>query len=795
MVRSPHRITRLFGAVRAELAIRRAVARGLSPPAPTLRAGLARRPGLQLSAVPPRGRGAAGRRQLEQCAPRRRRNRQPRLLDRRAVRAPGLHDRGSAPHALFRLRKAAALSRRGGLPAAQYRQPAAAAQKRFPRGGLCPPIPIDRRQMAGPRAVRVVARGLDQNRRRAARNSGAAGFAGQRHQVDAELGQRELPFLGLVRAEHDVFVGVDAEPAIGLQLGVELAGTPAGIAQRQQAFLRPAALADGAQNLERGGERDIAAHHQRAVLDVIGGMQHETAPDLDRAAEMDLCSAFRAGALDAELPHQIRPSDVVQQPVDHQPHCAVGIVRADVDHRAREARILHLRHGDQKMAGKRGHDILLPQEISAALDAGKRGKRIIALVLGIFMFAAAAPAMAQDPAPPWFSTDKGRVRFFAPPPRGSARASVRLGLQFELAPHWKIYWRSPGDAGYPPRLDWSGSKNLADAVISWPAPQRFSVLGLETMGYTDAVVLPITARLIENGNALSLVAALDYLTCNDICIPYQAKLRLDLPSGAAPAGAQGYAALIAQYQALVPGNGDAAGLKLLGAAVETGARPALLLRLHSDQKLIQPDAFIEGAGEVDFAAPVTLPGETPGETVLRLAAEGKSSAIAELAGQTLTVTLVDGARAMEGNVTPVLAPASSPGLHTWLIMLALALAGGLILNFMPCVLPVLAVKLLAAVTHREQGSRAVRAGFLASAAGILAAFLGLAVFAVGLRLAGLYAGWGLQFQSPLLLGVMIVLLLVFAANLWGLYQIPLPGFVAALGERKALLGSFGAGVR
>ncbi|HXM85031.1 MAG TPA: hypothetical protein VN899_04450, partial [Stellaceae bacterium] len=96
------------------------------------------------------------------------------------------------------------------------------------------------------------------------------------------------------------------------------------------------------------------------------------------------------------------------------------------------------------MAGKRGHDILLPQEISAALDAGKRGKRIIALVLGIFMFAAAAPAMAQDPASPWFSTDQGRVRLIAASPAVSDGASVRLGLQFELAPHWKIYWRSPG---------------------------------------------------------------------------------------------------------------------------------------------------------------------------------------------------------------------------------------------------------------------------------------------------------------------------------------------------------------
>ena len=428
------------------------------------------------------------------------------------------------------------------------------------------------------------------------------------------------------------------------------------------------------------------------------------------------------------------------------------------------------------------------------MDAGKRGKRIIALLLGIFMFAAASPALAQDPASPWFVTDQGRVRLIAASPRTGDGASVRLGLQFELAPHWKIYWRSPGDAGYPPRLDWSGSNNLAAATIFWPAPQRFSVLGLETMGYTDAVVLPITAQLAAPGKALSLEATLDYLTCSDICVPYQAKLRLELPAGAAPAGAPNYAALIAQYQAQVPGNGEAAGLKLLGAALETGARPALLLHLSSDRPLIQPDAFIEGARDVDFAAPVTLPGSAPGETVLRLAAEGQNNAIAALVGQNLTVTLVDGARAMEGNVTPALASAPAAGLDTWLAMLALALAGGLILNFMPCVLPVLAVKLLAVVAHREAGSRAVRAGFLASAAGIVAAFLGLAVFAVGLRLAGLYAGWGLQFQSPSFLGVMIVLLLLFAANLWGLYQIPLPGFVAALAGRKAMLGSFGAGV-
>ncbi len=265
----------------------------------------------------------------------------------------------------------------------------------------------------------------------------------------------------------------------------------------------------------------------------------------------------------------------------------------------------------------------------------------MALVMGIFMLAAASPAQAQDAASPWFSTDQGRVRLIAASPAIGNGGSATLGLQFELQPHWKIYWRSPGDAGYPPRLDWNGSKNLASADIAWPAPQRFSVLGLETMGYTDAVVLPITAHLVERGKALSLAASLDYLTCNDICIPYTAKLSLDLPAGSPRSGTQGYAALIAQYQAQVPGNGEAAGLKILGAAVETGANPALLLHLASAKKLIQPDAFIEGAGDVSFAAPLTLPGDAPDETVLRFPAEGKSADIAALAGRTLTVTLVD----------------------------------------------------------------------------------------------------------------------------------------------------------
>src|SRR5271166_6396759 len=149
----------------------------------------------------------------------------------------------------------------------------------------------------------------------------------------------------------------------------------------------------------------------------------------------------------------------------------------------------------------------------------------------LVVLALLAPSLARaDTASPWFETEQGKVRLIAAEPAVGDAQRVVLGLQFELAPHWKIYWRSPGDAGYPPHLDWAGSKNLADAAIAWPAPERFSVLGLETVGYSGAVVLPITARVERSGAALRLRAQLDYLTCSEICVPYKTTLALDLPA-------------------------------------------------------------------------------------------------------------------------------------------------------------------------------------------------------------------------------------------------------------------------
>src|SRR5262249_33830700 len=109
---------------------------------------------------------------------------------------------------------------------------------------------------------------------------------------------------------------------------------------------------------------------------------------------------------------------------------------------------------------------------------------------------------------------------------------VRLGIEIRLAPGWKTYWRSPGEGGMPPRFDWAGSANLAPADVAWPAPTRFEIGGLESVGYTDHVILPVDVVLARPGQALAARLHVQYAVCREICMLVEARLALDLPERA-----------------------------------------------------------------------------------------------------------------------------------------------------------------------------------------------------------------------------------------------------------------------
>ncbi|MDH3597619.1 MAG: protein-disulfide reductase DsbD family protein, partial [Rhodospirillales bacterium] len=160
---------------------------------------------------------------------------------------------------------------------------------------------------------------------------------------------------------------------------------------------------------------------------------------------------------------------------------------------------------------------------------------------------------AQAAASDWLDHDHAQLRLIAASDSVGETEELRLGLHFKLQPGWKIYWRSPGDAGYPPAIDWRSSGNLAGAEFQWPVPHRFSLFGLETFGYGDEVVLPIAARPERPGEAVALSAQVSYLVCSDICVPHEGTLSLDLPAG--PGTSALHAFLIDQARSLVPGLG------------------------------------------------------------------------------------------------------------------------------------------------------------------------------------------------------------------------------------------------
>src|SRR5262249_48122259 len=156
--------------------------------------------------------------------------------------------------------------------------------------------------------------------------------------------------------------------------------------------------------------------------------------------------------------------------------------------------------------------------------------------------------------------DQVQLRLIAAQLGTGSGDELRVGLQMQLAPGWKTYWRTPGDAGLPLRIDWSGSSNIAAAELRWPVPERYTLLGLDTFGYADEVVFPIAVRAAKAGESLRLNAAVDYLVCEKICIPYNAKLALDLPAGRAAASP--FVQAIDRFWVRVPGDGTAHGLHI-----------------------------------------------------------------------------------------------------------------------------------------------------------------------------------------------------------------------------------------
>ena len=201
----------------------------------------------------------------------------------------------------------------------------------------------------------------------------------------------------------------------------------------------------------------------------------------------------------------------------------------------------------------------------------------------------------------WTDLDLSSARLIAAQTAAPTDGQLQIGVDIRLNDGWKTYWRSPGDAGYPVTVDWSGSDNAEPAEMQWPAPHRFSLFDLDTFGYGERVVFPISVYVPDPTQPVYLNAVVDYLLCKEVCVPQVAEVSLELAPGTPSAGPD--AQLIDLYQSQVPGDGLEAGLSLDQVSLNASGT-GLTIMVSSIFPLSAPDVILEGPEDILFPRPV-----------------------------------------------------------------------------------------------------------------------------------------------------------------------------------------------
>lgn len=369
------------------------------------------------------------------------------------------------------------------------------------------------------------------------------------------------------------------------------------------------------------------------------------------------------------------------------------------------------------------------------------------------------------------------------------------GLLLKMVPGWHTYWQYPGDAGIPTELKWHLPNDWKVGPIQWPIPLKLKEPGdIEIYGYHDEVLLmlELTPPAAIAEKSVHLAADADWLVCDKVCIPGSGKVQLDGPvaDSAAAANQEIFAKFRAQLPKALPNESGEAlrwsrsgkEFRLAIADKSLAANPALdFFPLPESPTVIgHPKREAATDGSVAFVIPI-------------------ETADAKL--QSLDGLLVFDHQAWSLGAKPVTAPLAKPAKEpsgSLLKFLLFGFIGGFILNLMPCVLPVISLKIFGFIQHAGDSRRKIFGNGLAFSLGIFAWFLGLALLMIGLKAAGHQITWAFQFTNPLFVVAMSAVVLVFALNLFGVFEITLPAAANSglLGwsSREGYGGSFFQGV-
>jgi len=412
--------------------------------------------------------------------------------------------------------------------------------------------------------------------------------------------------------------------------------------------------------------------------------------------------------------------------------------------------------------------------------------RFPALLLGVIL---TSPALAVESmavrSPQATATLVADVAAVAP------GESFRLGLRLRLAEGWHSYWRNAGDAGAPPELTLSLPEGAQAGPFQWPAPERITYGPLVNFGYKNEVLLPLVVSVpasLQAGDSFAISAEATWLVCAEVCIPEEGRFSLTLPVAARALPSPLATGFFEAVEDRLPRPWI--GTARAGAG---GGRASLSLDAAMLNRATVTDAFFfpNDSGVIDNTAPQPMQLAQGALTLGLTLAPGANPAA--LAG-TLVLRDGGGQRAAFTLDAGIAGPPVGAGETPFLLAIGFALLGGLILNLMPCVFPVLAMKALA-LARLSGGARAeVRAHAASYTAGVLVSFAVIGGLLLALRAGGSVAGWGFQFTEPAFVAGMAWLVLAVGLNLSGVFTLGRPvGTGQSVAARGGHLGAFATG--
>ena len=375
----------------------------------------------------------------------------------------------------------------------------------------------------------------------------------------------------------------------------------------------------------------------------------------------------------------------------------------------------------------------------------------------------------------WSSGIEPKVRIISPVSHNDNKNEIFLGLQYKLEKGWKTYWRSSGDGGFPQEIKLLNSQNVKDFEILWPIPEYFEILGFTSIGYVDEVIFPLKINLQDINKKTFINLDINYLTCKDICIPGSALLNIIIPPGEGKITEHSYK--IQKALSLVPKiDKNLSGLlNFTTKAYEDNEDISIIVSAESKNIFTDPKIFLHS----EFGLPISKPEIIFSPNSKKIDAKfffNKKNINKD--NFKLNIVFDNENNSFEYISDIKVEQFSKIAFlnNSLIYLLLISLFGGMILNVMPCVLPVLSIKLIS-VLRQSTDLIAVRKSFITTSLGIITSFLILSILLMLLRSLGFAIGWGMQFQQPLFLIIISIILLLFSFNLLGFFEFKTPSFV------------------